>query len=324
MKITITSKLVFEGSNNESILESAKKCNITFSHSCLNGRCSECKVKVVSGQYNMPKNQEGLSDQEIADGYCLSCITNPQTDLILSEVNYFEGILPQIKIIPAKIHKLEFLSEEVVKVIVRTPPNNPLKFHAGQYVNLSVNNIKRSYSIASKPSEQHLEFIIKKYPNGIFSNYLFYEAKLNDLLRIEGPKGTYIFPSKLERNLVFISTGTGIAPNFSLIKYGLEKKLFKPTQVIVIHGQRTVSEHVYSFDDCFDGIKIIRATSRENKSGFFNGYVQDALLKEDLDLTLTQVFACGNIEMVSCAKSLLVKNGLKPSNFKSDIFIKSN
>lgn len=324
MKITVNRELVFEGNNKESLLESAKKSNITFNHSCLNGRCSECKVKVITGEYFMPKSQQGLSEDEVNHGYCLSCITQPLSALTLDEVNFFEGTLPAVRTIPAKIHKLEFLSKEIAHLQLRTPPNNQLTFIPGQYVDLIINGIKRSYSISSIPSDHTINFLIKNYSGGKFSNYLFNEAKENDLLRIEGPKGTYILPSSIENDIVFISTGTGIAPNLSMVNHIIHKNIFSSKQLTIIHGQRFAADHVYDFQSLLEGVKIIKVNSREKKEGFAFGYVQDSFLAECFDLRKTKVYACGNSEMIRELKKLSLANGLKESNFKSEIFINSN
>lgn len=323
MIITINSKLVFQGNNKESILESAKKSSINFNHSCLNGRCSECKVKVVSGQYHMPKNQEGLTESEVNQGYCLSCITHPLSDLILDDVSFFEGTLPSVKTIPAKIQKLDFLSKEVAFLQLRTPPNNRLTFIPGQYVDLSINGIKRSYSISSTPTDNTIDFIIKNYPDGKFSNYLFKEAKENDLLRVEGPKGTYILQNSVEHNFVFMSTGTGIAPNLSIIKHALAHNVLSPKQITIIHGQSFAKDHVYSFQSIPKGVRIIKVNSKEKIKGFAFGYVQEVFLAEDFDLKHTEVYACGNPAMIKESKKLLTLNGLTEKKFKSEIFVNS-
>lgn len=324
VKIKINGKLTFDGHSNESLLESAKKKNITFNHSCLSGRCSECRVKVSSGLYHMPKNQEGLTDDEVNEGYSLSCITTPLTDLVLEEVNFFEGTLPPIKTLPAKIDKLDILSNELAHLQLRTPPNNRLNFIPGQYIDLSINGIKRSYSIASTPNDNNIHLFIKNYTNGKFSNYLFQKAKENDLLRIEGPKGTYFLPEKNEKNIVFISTGTGIAPNLSIIKHAINNDILLPEQITIIHGQKYANEHVYNLEPVFKGIKIIKANSREKKDGFYFGYVQEALIEEGFDLKTIKIYACGNPNMIQESKKLFIANGLEESEFKSEIFINSN
>lgn len=324
MKVRVNNCIEFEASTEATILESAKSVSLTLEHSCLNGRCSECKVKVISGDFVMPKTQDGLTDLEIQDGYCLSCITKPLSDLELDEVNFFEGVLPDVRTIPAKISSLEFLSEHVAKVTLRTPPNKSLEFISGQYLDLSVNGIKRSYSIASIPSESSIELLVKNYPNGEFSNYLFKEAKVNDLLRIEGPKGTYILPNEIPQKLLFISTGTGIAPNLSLIKSAIQEREIEKSQITLIHGQRTASDHVYSLMATLNGIEIIQTTSRELADGYIHGYVQDAVKGLNLNVAETLVFACGNPEMILDLKSQMMSLGLEEKNFKSDVFVPSN
>ena len=322
--ISINHSFKVRSQGTSSIVKSAKEQGYTINHSCLNGRCSECKVKVVSGDFEMPSTQEGLTDKEVQEGYCLSCITKPLSDMELEDVSFIEGVLPEIKTIPAKISLLEFLSQDVVKVTLRIPPNKTMEFLAGQYIDLSVKGIKRSYSIASTPSDSEIELLIKNYTGGQFSNYLFNEAKVNDLLRIEGPKGTYIFPKEITHNLIFISTGTGIAPNLSLIKSALKEGKVQPSQITLIHGQRTAKEHIYSLEETLKGVNIIKCTSRESAEGFVQGYVQDAVKGLELDISNSLVFACGNPQMIKELKIQMVASGLKEKNFKSDVFVPSN
>jgi CDP-4-dehydro-6-deoxyglucose reductase, E3 len=324
LKISINHERFFDASPDKSILESARNESLTFDHSCLSGRCSECKVKVVFGDFEMPSTQEGLTDKEVQEGYCLSCITKPLSDLELEDVSYIEGVLPDVKTIPAKISSLEFLSEDVVKLTLRTPPNKSLEFLAGQYIDLSVKGIKRSYSISSTPSDSEIELLIKNYMGGQFSNYLFNEAEVNDLLRIEGPKGTYILPEDIQQNLVFISTGTGIAPNLSLIKSILKEGVKQSSQITLIHGQRTAKEHIYSIEETLNEIEIIKCTSRESVEGYVRGYVQDALRGLDLEIKNSLVFACGNPQMIKELKTQTIAMGLEERNFKSDVFVPSN
>jgi CDP-4-dehydro-6-deoxyglucose reductase len=324
MKISFNTDKSLKSVQPDTIFNNFKANGLTIHHSCLNGRCSECKVKVISGEFDMPNSQVGLSDSEVKQGYCLTCITKPISDMELEEVGYIEGVLPEIKTIPAKISLLEFLSEDVVKVTLRTPPNKSLEFLAGQYIDLSVKGFKRSYSISSTPSDAEIELLIKNYTGGQFSNYLFKEAKVNDLLRIEGPKGTYILPKDIPQNLMFISTGTGIAPNLSLIKSLLKKGVNQSSHITLIHGQRTAKEHIYSLEETLNEVEIIKCISRESVEGYVQGYVQDTLKGLDLNIKNSLVFACGNPQMIKDLKTLMITMGLDERNFKSDVFVPSN
>ena len=324
MKIFINNERFFDATPDKTILESARNESLTFKHSCLSGRCSECKVRVVSGDFAMSSTQEGLTDKEVQEGYCLSCITKPLSDLELEDVSFIEAVLPEVKTVSAKISILEFLSEDVVKLTLRTPPNKSLEFLAGQYIDLSVKGIKRSYSISSTPSDSEIELLIKNYAGGQFSNYLFNEAKVNDLLRIEGPKGTYILPKDIPKNLVFVSTGTGIAPNLSLVKGILKEGIKQSSEITLIHGQRTAKEHIYSLEETLNEIEIIKCTSRESAEGYVHGYVQDAVKGLDINIGNSLVFACGNPQMIKELKTQMIAMGLDERNFKSDVFVPSN
>ena len=324
MNITLNNNIQFQSSSEDTILLSARKSGYTISHSCLNGRCQECKVKVIDGEYDMPENQQGLTENDLEEGYCLSCITKPISNLVIEEVNFIDRILPDVKTIPVKIQKLELLTKEVIRVLLRTPPKNKFEFLAGQYLDIIYRDIKRSYSVASNQDEDLIELIIKKYPNGKFSNYIFNEAKENDLLRIDGPKGTYILPKFLEHKLIFISTGTGIAPNLSIIRCLLKSDSMDRNNIMIIHGQRHSSEHIFSLEEEFEGITIKKAISREKSKGFTHGYVQDIIQELHFDISSTQFFVCGNPKMILECREILINMGLEKQNFKSEIFINSN
>ena len=80
-------------------------------------------------------------------------------------------------------------------------------------VGILTGDIKRSYSIANAFEQNALlTFFIKKYDNGLMSNYWFEEAKVNDLLRIEGPLGSFFVRENVQENIIFLATGTGVAP----------------------------------------------------------------------------------------------------------------
>ena len=185
-------------------------------------------------------------------------------------------------------------------------------------------DIKRSYSVASSPDGDLIELLIKKHTNGKFSNYIFNEARENDLLRIEGPKGTYILPKSLEQKHIFISTGTGIAPNLSIIRYLLKCDSIHRHNIMIIHGQRYSFEHNFSLEEEFEGIRITKVTSREKSEGFIHGYVQNIIQELHFDLSNSQFFVCGNPKMILECKEILINMGLEKQNFKSEIFTNSN
>lgn len=313
---------------NSTIFEAAKKAGISLEHSCLTARCRSCLVKVLEGTTQDKITDMVLTDEEKHDKYTLSCNTLPTSDLTLDIEDLGDIILYDKKIVPAKIKSIEKLTKDVIKVELRLPPNANFKYNAGQYVNLIKGPIKRSYSIANaEKSSSTLEFFIKKYKEGVMSRYWFEEAKQNDLLRMEGPLGSFFIRNTEKENIIFLATGTGIAP----IKAILERvkafnEFIENKNYWLFFGARH-KEDVF-WDPSYlniPNLKYIKALSRETSSfKGEKGYVQEALLKEDIDLSNAQVYACGSNEMINSAKDLLIQHKLSEKDFFSDAFICTN
>ena len=326
-KIHLKNNKVFYCDNNTSIFESAKNQGITLEHSCLSGRCRSCLVKVISGSTINKQEELVLSDEDKKQNYVLSCIAKPLSDLKL-DIEDLGGItLFEKKIIPSKINQIEKLTEDVIKVVLRLPPNSNFNYNSGQYINIIKGNLTRSYSIAnSSNSRNQLEFFIKKYQNGLMSKYWFEEAKINDLLRIDGPIGTFFLRESKAKNIIFLATGTGVAPIKAILE-GLEKagKDYQNINLWVIVGARCKEDLFWepNFDKL--NIKYIPTLSRQkNDWEGEKGYVQDIVLKRQIDLKNTQVYACGSNEMIQSAKKLLFENSLGENNFFSDAFVSTN
>ncbi|NUQ25049.1 MAG: oxidoreductase [Saprospiraceae bacterium] len=97
-------------------------------------------------------------------------------------------------------------------------------FEAGQFVTMDLpideKRLKRwrSYSIANAPNgEGLLEFCVLKLEGGAASRYFFEELELGATIRFKGPDGAFTLPASLDKDLVLICTGTGVAPFRSMI-----------------------------------------------------------------------------------------------------------
>lgn len=318
----------FNGDNQSTIFQSAQKAGVLLEHSCLAARCKSCKVKVLSGKSLNVHKEYVLSPEEKEEGSVLSCNSIPQSDLIIEAEDLSDLDLPKSRTLPSKIHSIEYLNNSVLKVELRLPPNSLFRFIPGQYVNLIKGNIKRSYSIANSFQEDgRLQFMIKNYLNGVMSKYWFEEAKVNDLIRLEGPLGTFFLRNTNIKEIVFLATGTGIAPIKSIIEDSFKGKngIFDK-KITLIWGGRKCSDIFWtpSFDNY--QIDFIPVLSRhdENWKGE-RGYVQDVLLQKfSISLEEIQVYACGSNDMIKDAQNKLIKKGLPENQFFSDAFVSSN
>ena len=202
---------------------------------------------------------------------------------------------------PARISQiLEIAKDTVFLTLRRLKLVND--FLPGQYIKLISGDVVRSYSIANARREDGtLDLYIKRVPGGLMSNYLFESARENDLLRIEGPFGTFgLRPSRSNR-LAFLATGTGIAPLLSIIE-GCD---LSDMEVLLIWGDRRV-ENFFDLPSLPQNITLIRTLSREVVDGFESGYVQDILMSIWPDFDGIDVCACGSDAMVTSNKMLFL------------------
>ena len=213
---------------NTSLLQAALDSGITLEYSCLNARCSSCRVKILEGEVENLQDEQVLSAEEKAAGYVLSCNVVPRSEVVL-DVEDLGVTLPKSQVTPCKINSITALTPHIVEVVLRLPPKVNFQFLAGQYIDIIRNGQKRSYSINHSQCEgNELRLFIRNYEGGLFSQYWFSEAKANDLLRMEGPLGTFFYRSNPAcEEIVLLATGTGIAP----IKAILDQWQQQPEQV---------------------------------------------------------------------------------------------
>ena len=326
-KISLKNNKYFICDSDTTIFDAAKKAGIFLNHSCLSARCSSCIAKVISGETKNREEEFILSAKEKKENFVLSCNAKPLTNLNLDIEDLGQIILYDKKIIPSKINHIEKLTDNVLKVILRLPPNSNFKYNSGQYVNIIKGNLVRSYSIAnSSDHKNQLEFFIKKYQNGLMSKYLFEDARINDLLRIEGPIGTFFLRDSEFENIIFLATGTGIAPIRSILQEVENSPLdYQNKNFWVVVGARYKDDLLW--EPKFDNVNInyIPVLSRqENDWNGEKGYVQEIVLTQKIDLGNAQVYACGSNDMINSAKELLLKNNLNENNFFSDAFVQTN
>lgn len=326
--ITLSSGATFQASIGSSILSAAFQANISFPYSCNTGRCSTCKCKVISGKTTALHPETGLTDEEVNEGWVLSCVRTAESDLVL-EVDDLGGVqLPVAKTHPCRINAINHLAPDVVQVSLRLPPTAAFEFIPGQYVAvIGPNGIRRSYSLASSSFEDRvLELHIRAVEGGEMSRYWFKEAKVNDLLRINGPLGTFFLRETADMDLFFLATGTGIAPVKSMlesiIRLPLEKK---PRSVSVLWGGRKPHDFYINVLDIPGEYTYIPVLSRLDESWTgAKGYIQNVLIDLHPQWKTAAVYACGSDAMIRSAKKSLVDAGLPENRFYSDAFVSSS
>lgn len=326
--ITLANKKKFSSETNESMLDAGLRAGIVLEHSCKTGRCGSCKVQLKTGSTIPIVEGTSLTRVERDAGWVLSCVTSATSDVQLDIEDLGNIEVFANKTLPCRIHSIDMLNTEVLRIILRLPPNQQLNYHPGQYIEvIGKDGLRRSYSIAKKPSEDKLiELHIRHVPDGAMSQYWFVDAKVNDLLRLNGPLGTFFLRDVAGLDLILLATGTGMAPVKAMLE-GMSalSKEFHPRSINVFWGGRVPQDLYWSPTEVGIELRYHSVLSRADAAwSGLRGHVQQAVLQSDIKLEHAVVYACGSLAMINSARTQMVAAGLNAHRFFSDAFVSSS
>ena len=315
---------------DETVLAAAIRSGIGLPYGCKNGACGSCKGKLVSGSITMGRHQEkALSATEEAQGQALFCCAVPHSDLVIEarEVQGVGGI--QIRKMPTRVAKVEKVADDVIVLSLQLPANERLQYLAGQYIEfLLKDNKRRSYSMANAPhKDEHVTLHIRHMPGGLFTDHVFGALKERDILRFEGPLGTFFLREDSDKPIVMLASGTGFAPIKALVEQLEHNKSTRP--ITLYWGGRRPGD-LYMHGLCeqwattlpnFTYIPVVsNALAEDNWSGR-TGFVHLAVMADFPDLSGYQVYACGAPIVVDSAKrDFIAISKLPEEEFYADSF----
>jgi len=315
----------FPVQNGQSILDAALVENIALEHSCSNGQCGECKATLQSGNVD---EKEHAGDLGLKDDQILTCMSYPNSNLVLQAEYISELEHIKRKTIPVKVDEIKHILDDVLILKFRLPPTANFEYLSGQFIDLMWSGQKRSYSLASnKVNNNIIELHIKKVENGVFSEFLFNALKENQLLHFYGPLGTF-FVRDSKQPIIFLCTGSGFAPVKSMVEQLIESN--SERQIYIYWGGQ-YRKDLYSllpkqWEKEYENINFTSIYSKEFElmNGEAKGYCQHEVLKQHQKLNGYEVYACGSDKMIRNAKNLFIENGLQSDKFHSDSFLQSN
>lgn len=329
----------FEANDAVSILDAALSAGVALDHSCRTGRCGTCKAAVIEGTTRAIRNEESLTREEAAAGWILTCARAATSDVKLDIEDLGALANLEIRTLPCRISGIEKLAPDVVRLMLRLPPNSGFKYLAGQYIDvIGQGGLRRSYSIANAADAVgQLELHVRQVDEGAMSAYWFGAAKPNDLLRFEGPRGTFFLRDTAGKNLVFLATGTGIAPVKAMLESLAGQNRFEgaspgeagpdapPRSISVYWGGRVAADIYWPLAAAHQGVNFNPVLSRADGHWTgLRGHVQDRFLATAPELGDCVVYACGSMAMTESARKLLVAAGLPARQFHSDAFVSSS
>ncbi len=320
----------FACNDDETILAAALRANVGLPHGCKNGACGACKGKIVTGQTVLGKHQEKtLTQEEISKGLSLFCCATPLSDITIEVREVEVGDFPSKKL-PTRIAKIEKLSHDVMLVILQLPATEKFAFRAGQYIEFLLRDGKRrSYSMANAPhTSDQISLHIRHMPGGLFTDQVFSTLKERDILRIEGPQGTFFLREDSKKPIILLASGTGFAPIKAVIEHAFEQKNQRP-MTLYWGGRRPADLYMHQL--CMDWAAqhpefhyvpvVSDALAEDNWSGR-TGFVHRAVLEDYSNMSALQVYACGAPIVVDSAKRDFVAQAQLPADeFYADSFI---
>lgn len=336
MTFTITvqpSGRTFESQPDEAILAAGIRQGIGLPYGCKDGACGSCKCKLLSGSVTHGAHQaKALSADEEAAGYVLTCCGVAQSDVMLESRQVTEAGAFPIKKMPVRVSTLERASHDVIVLRLQLPASDAFQYHAGQYVEFLLRDgDRRSYSMANAPhtqaSQPSIELHVRHMPGGKFTDNVFGSMKEKDILRIEGPYGSFYLREDSTQPIILLASGTGFAPIKAILEHMQFKGITRPTtlywggrrpadlyQSAWIEAQLASMPHLRYVPVVSDALPEDQWTGR-------TGFVHQAVLQDFPDLSGHQVYACGAPIVVESARSdFSAQAGLSPEEFFADSF----
>ena len=300
----------FQVEDGEAVLAAALRQGLVLPYGCKNGACGTCKGKIVSGTVDFGVYQpKALPDEDKARGKALFCQAKPLSDLVIEArtIGAAKGI--EVKMLPCRVHKLERLADDVMVLQLKLPANEKLVFLAGQFIEfLLKDGSRRSFSMANAPHDAELlQLHVRHVAGGQFTDHVFGKMKERDILRFEGPLGTFFLREDSAKPLVFVASGTGFAPIKSIIEAAVNKGLTRP-MTLYWGARRPKDLYMNALAESWAArglLKYVPVVSEALPEDGWNGrsgFVHRAVMADFPDLSGHQVYACGVPVMVDAAR----------------------
>lgn len=204
-------------------------------------------------------------------------------------------------------------SEELSRGLFLISFERPFKFEAGQVIGITLRegDARRLYSICSGEKEDQIRILYKVVDEGYLTPQLS-DLEPGDSIWITQPGGEFTGTGE---PAVWIASGTGIAPFYSMLRSGLGKNK------ILLHGNRYLEQfHFYDeFQDVL-GQDYIRCCSAEEDDEVYHGRVTAYLKEQEALNPSLKYYLCGSAEMVVEVRDILIAKGIDFSHIISEIY----
>lgn len=317
----------FSVSEDETILAAGLKHEYQLPFSCRAGSCGYCVANIESGEITYPNGfPDAITEQDAKQGKVLLCQAHATTNVAIKARLPKKSTAFPLKTVPCRLIEKQLLNKDVLLLRFQLPKRERFEFLPGQYVELLLpGNKRRSFSLANLPNDDNIvEFHIRYYEGGLFSEMAFKELPENSLLRLHGPLGEFSLDNDSERPAIMIAGGTGFSPIKSIIDFSLQEKRTLP--IHIYWGSRDkaglyLHEVAEQWANEFEHIHYEPVLSEDDDSWQGKtGWVHDAVLNDFEELSNYDVYACGPPPMIKAVRDSFVEKGLNSERFFCDSF----
>lgn len=253
MKIRVQTKggaFEFDCESGEPLLYAGLRHGLSLPYECATGTCGTCRARVHDGGARML--------WEEAPG--LSYVKREKNEILMCQAAAAEGctlrvpatVTRETGAIPAPLHRagtidgIRALTHDVIEFQVTV--DRPISFHAGQFVVLETASVAggRAYSMVNFATDTDaLTFVIKRKPDGAFSDWLFDSDVGGQPVKVFGPLGRATFHPEEGKNILCIAGGSGIAGMMSIASQAARLRYFDDHEGHVFFGVRTGEDMFY-------------------------------------------------------------------------------
>ncbi|MFA7504367.1 MAG: FAD-binding oxidoreductase [Burkholderiaceae bacterium] len=322
----------------ETILEAGLRAGLALPYDCRSGGCGVCVCTVLAGRVDLgPYQPAALTEAQRARGQALMCCAVALEDVeievegVASLVTGEEGAVEAVRMWQGRVEQMERLTDDVMRIMVSLPPGERLRYVAGQYVNIVLEDgARRAFSFASAPDDGAgpIELHVRLIPGGRFTTHVFEAMKVGDAINFEGPFGRFTL-NESDRPILFVAGATGFAPVKSILEDAFRRGVQRPMRLywgvrqsddLYLHdlAQQWQREH-----ENFSFVPVLSELPEEDPWQGRRGLVHEAILADHQDLSAYEVYACGSVMMVEAAVPAFVAQGLSEDFCFSDAFTPS-
>lgn len=324
----------------ETLLEAGLRAGVALPFDCRAGGCGQCVCTVHHGRFDPgPYQPAALTEAMRARGQALMCCAVALEDLELEVEGVAAlstgGELAAARRWQARVHSMERLAPDLMRMHLALPAGEHIPFVAGQYINILLDDgARRAFSFANAPPDPAappstagdlIELHVRLIPGGRFTTHVFERMQVGDAVAFEGPLGRFTLHDS-QRPILFVAGATGFAPVKSILEDAFRRGVRRPMQLY--WGVRTAAD-LYLLDTLrqwqqqhpnFSFVPVLSQAGDDPSWTGRRGLVHEALLADHPDLSGHEVYACGSVRMVEAAVPDFIAHGLGEQFCFSDAF----